>query len=163
MPNLTIDPANRQQKSTIRNLMQFYLHDLSVYADEVLDSDGLFHLDQYFDAYWSEAERHPFLIWVDDTLAGFAFVREIEPGIFSMAEFFVVRGFRGTGVAAKAAAELFDRFRGEWRVAQMERNVPAQRFWRRVIGEYTRENFVEQWTDADPSGPLQVFNNQADS
>jgi predicted acetyltransferase len=76
-------------------------------------------------------------------------------------EFFIRRGCRGVGIGAIAATELFDRFRGTWKVAELERNVPAQRFWRRVIGEYTDGTFSEEWSDADPKGPIQVLNNLA--
>ena len=48
---------------------------------------------------------------------------------------------------------------GAWKIAEIERNVPAQRVWRRVIGEYTDGRFSEEWSEAEPRGPMQVFSN----
>ena len=58
------------------DLMQLYLYDICEYEAGALDERGLFGLGHYFDLYWIEAERHPFLIWADDQLVGFALVRE---------------------------------------------------------------------------------------
>lgn len=157
MSKLTIQPASLHQKNTIAKLMQLYMHDLSSFQEIELLPDGRFDVSPYFDAYWDDSDRHPFLIWENKNLGGFALVRTIDQHVFSMAEFFIVRSFRGTGLAKRAATALFDYFRGEWRVAQIEGNVPAHRFWERVISEYTGGAFEDRRSDSQPSGPMQVF------
>jgi predicted acetyltransferase len=157
-----VEPAGAEDRERIANLMQLYLHDLSEYEDGPLNAQGLFDLGDHFDLYWIEGGRHPFLISTNDQLVGFALVREITDGVFSMAEFFVRRGYRGSCIGRTAATTLFDRFRGTWTVAELERNTPAQAFWRRVIGDYTDGRFSEAWSDAEPSGPMQVFSHQGE-
>lgn len=159
--SVRVETAGPRGREAIANLMQLYLYDICEFEDSPLGRNGLFDLGNYFDLYWVEAERHPFLILADEQLVGFALVREIVEGTFSVAEFFIRRGCRGSGVGAIAATELFDRFRGTWKVAELERNVPAQRFWRRVISEYTDGRFSEEWSEAEPRGPMQIFSNQA--
>jgi predicted acetyltransferase len=51
---------------------------------------------------------------------------------------------------------MFDAFPGKWEVTQLARNVEAQTFWRRVIGEYTRGRYVEQ-PRPDGRGVMQRF------
>jgi predicted acetyltransferase len=51
-----------------------------------------------------------------------------------IAEFFVMRKYRGGGVGAQAAASLFDRFPGRWTVRQQLTNPAATAFWRKAIG-----------------------------
>ncbi len=162
MSKVTIDAASLRQKQVVANLMQLYIHELSNPGEDVLRPDGLFDVGPYFDAYWYEPERHPFLIWAEAELAGFALVREIEHCVFSVAEFFVVRRFRGTGLAERAAIALFDQFRGEWQVAQIESNVRARRFWRRTIRKYTGGVFEDRRSESQPRGPMQVFRNRVD-
>ena len=60
------------------------------------------------------------------------------------------------GVGRAVACQIFDRFPGQWRVAQDEGNLPAQAFWRRVISQYTGGRSEEVW---DPAwrGPIQAF------
>ena len=70
-----------------------------------------------------------------------------------------MRGYRRTGVGKHFAFALFNSFRGNWSVAQEEENVPAQLFWKKVIGEYTRDNFREAYSASQPKGPKLVFSN----
>ncbi|MBV7333516.1 hypothetical protein KFU94_35835 [Chloroflexi bacterium TSY] len=76
-----------------------------------------------------------------------------------MAEFFIAHPFRRKNVGINAARQIFDRLRGTWHVAEMQTNTPAQRFWRRLIRDYTHDDFVETWSHAAPTGPKQVFCN----
>lgn len=145
------------EKSTIANLMQLYRYDSSAFNKDEMDASGRFSLGSYFDAYWIEPERHPFFINFGDKLVGFALVRQLELGKHSIAEFFVARKYRRQGIGERAAMLLFDAFPGEWHVAQEEGNVPAQHFWRSVIGAYTGDDFLETYSQAQPKGSKQVF------
>ena len=58
-----VETAGSHARDAVANLMQLYLYDICEYEDGTLDEGGLFDLGHYFDLYWIEAERHPFLIW----------------------------------------------------------------------------------------------------
>jgi predicted acetyltransferase len=60
-----------------------------------------------------------------------------------MGEFFVARQHRRQGIGRRAATALFDMFGGHWEVREMPANLPAQRFWRRIIADYTGGAFAE--------------------
>jgi predicted acetyltransferase len=100
---------------------------------------------------------------VDDQLAGFALVCEhswLGNHGKMIAEFFVMRKYRGQGVGRAAAYAVFDAFPGHWEVSQLAQNLPAQKFWRQVIGEYTRGKYREVILDnTDWQGPVQMFDN----
>ena len=153
--SVTLAPAGRSDHELIANLMQLYLHDLSEFTPEPVSESGIFEYP-YLDLYWLEPERHPFLILACGETAGFALVRELEPQVHELAEFFILRRYRGQNIGGRAANELFMRFTGRWHVAQEEANVPAQRFWRKVIGEFTDGDFSEERSE-QPAGPRQVF------
>jgi len=156
---IEIVPATVDQKPVIRHLLELYLYDFSEFDGADVDSHGLYGYD-HLDAYWVDEYRHPFLIRADGRWAGFALVMEMGGGdqaaFHWMAEFFVMRKYRRQGVGQQAACEVFDRFPGMWRVAQIRTNEPAQRFWRTTIGHYTEGMFeeieMEQW-----KGPVQEF------
>jgi predicted acetyltransferase len=58
------------------------------------------------------------------------------PGFrFRLAEFFILKRYRRTGIGLHAAQALFDRFRGRWQLSILARNAPAIAFWRRVLGD----------------------------
>jgi predicted acetyltransferase len=73
-----------------------------------------------------------------------------------MAEFFVMRKYRRRRVGWEAARKLFDRFPGEWWVMQEAENLPAQAFWRRLIGDYTG-GMYEEVEQPGGVGPQQIF------
>jgi predicted acetyltransferase len=75
---------------------------------------------------------------------------------FAVQEFFVLNQYRGTGVAARAARDVFDRFRGRWQLHVLPRNTRAIAFWRRTIGAYAGGRFEER-ADEAPCGASHVF------
>lgn len=161
-----VEPASKEQKEICRHLMQLYQHDLSEYNNEDIGNDGLFDY-RYFDAYWTEEGRQegriPYLVSVGNAVVGFvlknmySYLHRNEP-THSIAEFFILRKWRSKGIGSQVAIEVFGQFPGEWEIGQERDNEPAQRFWRRVIAEYTGGDCVE--IDSTPpawDGPVQVF------
>lgn len=159
--NIKVTKVSSEQKETLANLMQFYRYDSSEFNDDEIDSTGKLGLGKYFDAYWLEAERHPFFIQYVDKLIGFALVREISKENYSIAEFFVMRKYRRLGFGKQAAFQLFDMFRGKWHIAQEENNIAAQTFWKSIIQEYTNDSFEESFSLSQPKGPKQIFHSRA--
>lgn len=155
--DINLRKVPESEKQTLANLMQLYLYDTSEFNADEIDADGLLDVGSYFDAYWVESVRHPYFIELRGHLVGFALVREFEPGKFSIAEFFVTRKYRRSGVGKTAACQLFDTFDGEWHVAQEAGNHPAHRFWVQIISEYTGGNFRQGASESQPTGPKQIF------
>jgi predicted acetyltransferase len=136
-------PAPAEQAPILANLLQLYAHDFSEFLNVEIGTDGRFTYNP-LSLYWSEAGRHPFLIWVDGKLAGFAFVKKGSAisgneNAWDLAEFFVLRGFRRRRIGILAAHQMWRRFSGSWEVRVMQLNLAAQRFWARTISEFTRE------------------------
>jgi predicted acetyltransferase len=147
MSSVEVTPATYGDKATIRNLVELYVYDFSEFTDEDVDEHGLFGY-RYFDHYWTDTDRHPFLIRVDGRIAGFAFVRAGRP--HDMAEFFVVKKYRGRGVARQAARAVFARFPGDWQTRELTANTRATAFWRNAIP-------VPYTEDTNDHGPVQHF------
>ena len=159
--NIEIREAALAEKTLLRNLLELCQHDYSEYDGEDVDEHGLFGY-RYLDHYWTDAGRYPFLIRVDARLAGFVLVRVVDSKdrtqTYSIAEFFVMRKYRRHGVGRQAACFVFDRFPGPWIVCQEAGNLPAQHFWRQIIGEYTHGNFTDEQLDTDEwHGPCRRF------
>jgi predicted acetyltransferase len=147
--------ATDDAREVLVNLMQLYLYDLSEFTGEGPAADGRYEYI-YLKYYWREPNRHPFLFRVDGNPVGFGLVSNLDPGVYSMSEFFVMRKFRRAGLGQQAAITMFDKFSGTWHVAQEEENTVAQTFWRKVIGDYCNSQFSEGRSD-QPAGPMQIF------
>jgi predicted acetyltransferase len=139
--------AELRDKPVVRQLLQLYQYDFSEFDGADVDADGSY-LYQYLDEYWTEAARHPLLFRVDGNWAGFALVRSGAP--HDMAEFFVMRKYRRSGVGTVLARAVFARFPGEWQVRQMTSNPSATAFWLQAIP-------VDFERDTLQHGPVQRF------
>ncbi|MBG1268079.1 GNAT family N-acetyltransferase [Nostoc sp. WHI] len=154
--------ATQQQKSVLCNLMELYQYDLSEIEAKDVDAFGLFGY-QYLDYYWTEPERQPFLVKVDEKLAGFVLVNQhayIHNNAKSIAEFFILKRYRSLGIGKQVATQIFDQFPGSWEVRQTAFNLGAQAFWSKVISQYTNGVFDEVFLNDDRwHGLIKTFDN----
>ncbi len=161
---VTLTKASQSQESILSHLLELYNYDVSEFEGSDVGEDGLYGYP-YLPRYWIEPGRKAFLVRVDGALAGFALVNEhcylpSNNRARSIAEFFIMRKYRCRGVGEAVARQVFDFLPGEWQVAQIPENTPAQAFWRKVIGRYTGGNFREIVLDNENwRGPVQLFDN----
>lgn len=59
------------------------------------------------------------------------------PNPHNIADFFVMHKYRRLGVGKFSAKKVFDIHKGDWKISQWSKNLPAQKFWKTVINEYT--------------------------
>jgi predicted acetyltransferase len=138
--SIEIIPASPEQAPVLANLLELYAHDFSEFIDLKLGADGRFGYE-HLSLYWTEPDRYPFLLTVNDYLAGFVFVHRgsqisVDESIWDMAEFFIVRGYRRLGIGRQVAHEIWKKFPGRWEVRVMDRNQKAKDFWECAIGEF---------------------------
>jgi predicted acetyltransferase len=147
--NFQLVLAPKSDKVILEQLLQFYQYDFSEYTHSDLEIDGQFKPYPYLDAYWTEPDqRFPYLIKQGEKYAGFVLVRFISAEkreYFSIAEFFILKKFRRSGLGKAVAQEVFDLYHGKWEVYQMENNQAAQAFWHNVIAAYTAGKFQERF------------------
>ena len=140
---LEVIAATAQDEPVLANLLELYAHDFSEFHAVVLGDDGRFGYAN-LPLYWSEAGRQAFLVRVDGKLAGFALVKrgsEIsgDESVWDMAEFFVARRYRRSGIGTETAHRVWRRAPGRWEVRVMELNHDAHDFWQRAIQSYAGE------------------------
>jgi len=152
--NLTVKAALPDDREPVSNLLQLYLHDFSeIVSDIEVDESGLFPCSD-FEEYWSDDDSlRVYVFRLDGALAGFAFVNDWSPsgqGVdFGLAEFFVLRSQRRSGVGWEAANQVFASLPGRWEVAVRASNVPAINFWRTALRDDALRNLTEVAGDGD--------------
>ncbi|MGC4013635.1 MAG: GNAT family N-acetyltransferase [Luteolibacter sp.] len=144
--DLEIVAAAEADKPLLFRLLQLYQHDSSEFDDVRCDSSGLFPYP-YFDLYWQEPDRYPFLFRHRGQVIGFALINAYSDlgntGIRAIAEFFVLRSHQNKGIGRQASLKLLDMFPGRWEISQTYGNLPAQRFWENLVRSLVGENFVK--------------------
>jgi len=154
---VTLEVATASDAAVLSNLLELYSHDLSEVFELELGVDARFGYEK-LPLYWSERERRfAFLVRLGARLAGFALVTRGSPASedptdFDLAEFFVVRRHRHSGVGRRAAFLLWDRFPADWVVRVAQGNQRGLLFWTKVIAEYTSGRAVETTRPGTPHG-----------
>jgi predicted acetyltransferase len=141
-PQVELRRAEPHHEPILANLLELYIHDFTELLPLELGDDGRFGYPQ-LSVYWSHAERHAFLIYIDKKLAGLAMVKRersdsSQETVWDMAEFFIVRTYRRSGAGTKAACAVWDQFPGPWQVRVMQANSAAVGFWQSSISTYIK-------------------------
>jgi predicted acetyltransferase len=163
MTRVDVIPVAAADEPTFAAVYQFYRYDFTEFTNEDVDDDGQFHDEARVNKYLSDARHSSFLFRADGRLAGLAVVRQADAvdgsgDVTDMEQFFVMRRYRRQGIGEAAAIWLFDRHPGRWQVRERHNNLPAQRFWRTIIGRYAGGRFDEIPADQSPTGgPVQFF------
>jgi len=129
------------------------------YLDDLNPGTGLFpalgevgHREPDQIAHWfGDPNSYPLVICKGSEPVGFARVLRVPPTAaprsradYRMPEFFIARSRRRLGVGRIAVELILNRFAGRWEISEYLRNADAVRFWRRVVGTYTRGNYQER-------------------
>ena len=133
MQSVRIVPAHPDQKPVIANLIQLYLHDMTEFMPFPVGDDGRYQYD-FLDRFW----RFPYLIMADTEIAGFALVVDECPltgrtPCWFMAEFFVLKAYRGRGTGQPAVQQALSAHPGQWHIAVPHANTSAQSFWTKTL------------------------------
>ncbi len=162
--NIQLREPSRTDRNLVRRMMEFYQYDFSEFDGQDLDDHGCFGYGD-LDYFWFEPTHAAFLITVDEKLAGFVLIDNevvVTGNERSVTEFFIMRKYRRQKIGKQVANEVFRRLPAKWEVRIIEQNSHAQAFWRRIIAEYTQDNFQEKWLDNDEwHGPIFCFDNSA--
>jgi predicted acetyltransferase len=163
---LSLAIADANERATLHNLMQLYVHDFSEHWSGTthgnLQANGRF-ADYPLDAYWRDAEHIPLILRIENHPVGFALLNNAshsgEPVDRNMAEFFVVRKHRRSGVGLQAALTIFSRYPGVWETAVARRNVAALAFWRKAAAQHPHASDLSELDIASPNwnGPVIRF------
>ena len=153
-----LEPVGARNEPVLRELLNLYLYDLSHLAAADPDRNGRFEYP-FLDGYWTEPERHAFFAVAAGVLAGFVLINAHSEtdAEHSIAECFVLKRHRRSGVGRAAAWAAFDRFRGSWEVCTDAENQAAIAFWRDTIASYTRGSFQERAGIGGWTGPMFLF------
>jgi predicted acetyltransferase len=150
--DIKIELAQRHEQAALANLMQLYIHDFSEFWAGTprgeLQADGRFW-NYPLEPYWDEVGGVPLFIRRSGHLVGFALLNIVthsgRPADRNMAEFFVVRKHRRSGIGRAVAQEIFSRYPGLWEVAVVRRNVNALSFWRGAIASHPAAREIEEF------------------
>jgi predicted acetyltransferase len=134
--NLTLCP--KADKKIIADLCQFYFYDLDAHSKlaNIHYDNGHYKQMAYFENYWHEKNRFPYLIYKNHIPIGFALVHNISvnpKADWKLAEFFIMAPYKRQGIGAAAIEQLFEKHQGMWEISVLKDNMPAIKFWGEIL------------------------------
>ncbi|HXQ42185.1 MAG TPA: GNAT family N-acetyltransferase [Candidatus Udaeobacter sp.] len=123
-------PAAAGEKAAMRAMLADHLRELRAFGP-------VEEPYPYFDVYWTEATRWPYLIEVACEPIGFVMVNQWSPSgrgtDHAIAEFYIAPAHRRLGHGMEAARQAFRAHPGRWELSIFAANQPAQAFWPAAI------------------------------
>jgi ribosomal-protein-alanine N-acetyltransferase len=146
---IELSPALLSDLPAMQAMASYYVYDMSEFLGSLpgweFPETGTYECDD-LRPYFVDAGAHPFFIRVAGEIAGFALVNSAGTDSaveFNMAQFFVLRKFKGRGVGRQAATTCFSMYPGLWEVLVIPGNVGAYAFWKQIVRSFTGGKFEE--------------------
>lgn len=155
MKNIQIVSIN--EKESLRKYFFEYLIELSRFDPTIIMDEQGTPIYNWYDCYWEEKGRYPFLLNIDNQFAGLALVRELEPEHYEIAEFYVLPKFRKDNNAIDFAAQITELFDGRFSFSTRSENLRAVKFWNKFVlrfshsGSSVDENYTKWFIETENS------------
>jgi predicted acetyltransferase len=143
--------VDRASDEVLGNLFEHYMHDMAEWFEFDTNEDGAYSYpthkvwDQGWDVFLAYSAATPIAF----ALVGSAGSRLPGSSTRDLKEFFVIRRHRRDGIGAAFARYVWDQYPEPWLVRVYRGNVPAVPFWRRVVADYTGDQFRESVQTVD--------------
>ena len=155
--NIELIKVNKNERSKLEKLLQLYLHDLSLYFPLDFDSEKCeydYDLDKYFD------NDFAYFIKSSNDILGFILIDNNGNYNYEISEIFVLNNYKEKQVGTKAVIKAFDLYRGNWIIKAVPKSKVAEKFWIKVVSEYTNDNYKLSHTGKYNRAELNFSNKQ---
>lgn len=137
--NIELEKINKVEKNKLEKLLQLYLHDLSVYFPITFDSSKCEYiyddLEKYFD------NNYAYFIKNEQKILGFVLIDDNKNNNYEISEMFVLNNYKGKKVGENAVVKMFDMYKGNWVIKAVPSSPIAEKFWTKIVDNYTKGNF----------------------
>lgn len=139
---VTLKTVQEKDKTLLRNVLQEYLGELSVFYEDLPDENGNCNY-KYLDAYFTDPARTAYFIYADSTPVGFALLNPYsccgKNPDYTMAEFAIFPAYRRKHLASDAVNEILESHPGNWEIKYNEKNIAAKCFWTTITAPFCPE------------------------
>lgn len=135
---MKITQVTEENLSVYLQLAQCYEAEFSKITKKRPNKNGIFELDTEIGD-----NVKGFLLYIEESPAGFIAVLEKEREGFEICEFYIVPSFRGNSWGSEFAHAIWKNFPGKWQVKQLEDAKYATEFWHKVIASYSVAEYTE--------------------
>lgn len=135
-----------ESRHVLENMFPYYIYDMSEYMGWAPNENGLFtYNSSNFDIYWEQNDHVPYFIYFGEELSGFVLVRKYpaNDSVYDIAQFFVLRKFKGRGVGKQSLELVVKLFPGRWQIRVLIENDGALKFWKSAVSNLVGDNYEQ--------------------
>lgn len=154
---VTLQKVKEKDRELLFSLNQAYLKEMTKYYPDEPDENG-YYTYGYFDEYFVDKKRIAYFILNDKEIVGFCmlnpysyFDRDVD---YVLAEFTILRAFRGNHYARETIELLFTIYHGKWEIKYNIHNEKAKNLWTSATAKF---NPVVEFLS--PEEPVLIFKN----
>ena len=137
---IRLQEVEAEERELLWNIIQKYLYEMTKYYPNNMDEHGNYHYE-YFDAYFTEAERKAFFIYDDGIMVGFVMLNPYSAighhPDYTIAEFTIFPSYRRNHHAIDAVHLILSSYHGTWEIKYNEKNVGVKGLWTMVTEQYS--------------------------
>lgn len=138
--DITLKEIELEKKDILNNLLQLYLHNVSLSFPMDFDSNtGTYRYDD-IERYFESDNNKAFFILKENEIAGFMLIDLLDEKNI-VQEMFILNNYKRKGVGKTAVSILFDKFKGNWEIKSLPCSESAEKFWISSVKEYTNDKF----------------------
>lgn len=138
---IKIKKVNKNDKKILNNLLQLYLHDISIYFPIDFNSKkGIYEYST--EKYFSKLSNYQaFLFKENENIVGFALIED-DNNTKLVQEMFILNNYKSKGFGAELIIKVFDKFKGNWVIRSLPCSEKSENFWKKTIEKYTNGNYT---------------------
>lgn len=140
---LNLIKVEKEERSKLDNLLQMYLHNISLYFPIAFNSEEGKYCYDDISKYFDNPANDAYFFKEDNDIVGFAFVDKVEEG-YCVQEFFIMNNYKRNGFGKKFAYKIFDKHNSNWVIKSLPKSPVAEQFWEKIIKDYTNNNYEKE-------------------
>ena len=143
---ITIDRFKNEERNILDNLLQLYLHDLSLWFPIDFDSKEGKYIYDDLSKYFDGSNNYAYLLKDDENIIGFSLVDTSEDNTMVFQEMFILNNYKSKGYGKEVVTKIFDMHKGDWVIKAVPCSPKAENFWKKTIEEYTNNTYELEHT-----------------
>jgi len=139
--DIEIVKATVDQQTIFANLLELMAYEHTEQWKFDIGDNGFYGYEE-LPLFWTDPNRYPYLIYVNDKISGLVIVQKGSPisddkDIWDIAEFFIMKKYKKQGIGTKVAHKIWAQFKGCWQVRVLVENEIASAFWLQAIKKFS--------------------------
>lgn len=139
--DIKVIKATANQEPILANLLELMAYEHTEQWKFDIGDNGFYGYED-LPLFWTDPNRYPYLIYVNDKIAGLVMVQKGSPisddkDIWDIAEFFIMKKYKKQGIGTFVTQKIWSQFKGRWQVRVLVENKIASAFWLQAIKQFS--------------------------